>query len=31
MVKDMRALLGAAGYATSRRLKPGTLAVENYW
>jgi ferredoxin--NADP+ reductase len=31
MVADMRSLLGARGYATSRRLKPGTLAVENYW
>ncbi|MGA2549875.1 MAG: ferredoxin--NADP reductase [Burkholderiaceae bacterium] len=31
MVTEMRALLSPRGYATSRRLKPGTLAVENYW
>jgi ferredoxin--NADP+ reductase len=31
MVSEMRTLLGAQGYATSRRQKPGTLCVENYW
>ena len=31
MVTEMRALLGARGFAPGRRGIPGNLAVENYW
>lgn len=31
MVTDLRKLLSARGFATTRRGKPGNLAVENYW
>ncbi len=31
MVTDIRKLLTARGFGTSRRGKPGNLAVENYW
>lgn len=31
MVSDLRKLLGERGFSTTRRGKPGNLAVENYW
>jgi len=31
MIKETRKLLAARGFATSRRGKPGQMAVENYW
>ncbi|MBX6319370.1 ferredoxin--NADP reductase [Pigmentiphaga sp.] len=31
MVSDLRKLLAERGFGTSRRGKPGNLAVENYW
>jgi len=31
MVNDVRGTLTGAGYAVSRRARPGQLAVENYW
>ena len=31
MVDDLRHTLGELGYTTSRRSKPGQIAVENYW
>lgn len=31
MVAEVRAFLTPLGYATARRTRPGTLAVENYW
>ncbi len=31
MVDDLRQVLGNRGFTTSRRAKPGQIAVENYW
>lgn len=31
MIKETRELLAGQGFATPKRLAPGTLAVENYW
>jgi len=31
MVTDLRAMLGARGFAAGRRGVAGNLAVENYW
>lgn len=31
MIQETRELLGEKGFATPRRLQPGTLAIEKYW